>query len=1117
MSRENGLKPFCTRPSGTDGPYAPTATQAPVAAAEGKRLEEVWAFLAETSRGSGDEPFFSSLARYLAECLDMDFVCIDRLQGDGLSARTLAVWHDGHFEDNVTYALRDTPCGEVVGREICCFPADVCQAFPRDDVLRDLRAESYAGVTLFGHDGRPIGLIAVIGRKVLNDRPRTEAILKAVGSRASGELERMLAEEALRESEERHRILFECSPDAYLIIVDGKFVDCNRAAETMMRGSRAQIIGMSPDALSPGVQQSGRNSSEEAAEKIEAAFRTGQNIFEWIHRRLDGTDFVVEVHIVAMVFSGKPALFTTWREITERKQSEQALRESEYLLREAQIIAGLGTYVLDIRSGIWKGSQLLEKIFGIDAAFECTVEGWVELIHPDDRAMMLDHFQNDVLGSRHVFDKEYRIVRLSDGVTRWVHGQGRLEFDSLGRPVKMLGAIQDITDRKLAEAALSSAKEAAEKATLAKSEFLANMSHEIRTPINGIIGMTDLLLDTAQTPEQREYAESIHSCSDSLLTLINDILDFSKVEAGQLALENLDFDIRTTIEYAVEILAVKAHQKGIDAACLIAVNVPDVLRGDPGRLRQILFNLIGNAIKFTDHGGVTVRVDLVEQTGSKAMLRFCVIDTGIGIPADKQEAIFAKFTQGDTSTTRQFGGSGLGLTICRQLVHLFQGEITVTSEAGRGSEFCFTAVFELPPPGAARPVEKPADLSGVKVLVVDDFPTNRVLVAKSLARWGCRHEETADAESAFELLRMAAATGDPFDVALLDMRMPGMDGAELGMMIKSDELIKSTRLVMLTSLGKRGDAERLATVGFSGYLPKPILPAQLMKCLALVLGREETAGPSLRLVTRHTVEESARRRLRILVAEDNTTNRIIAVKMLEKLGHSAQAVANGQEALESLRRFSYDLVLMDCQMPVMDGFEATRAIRGSTPDVTNPGIPIIALTAHAMKGDRDLCLEAGMNDYVSKPTNVHDLSAAIGRCFPMIDRFYDAGAVVQERRLAQPQDFDRDGFLERLLGDHALAAELAGVFLADAPALLEELSAAIGAGDASGTGRIAHTLKGLSANMGGDALSRIAAEMNELAKAGNLAALQEVLPGARQAFLTLSNHLREFESAPESA
>ena len=701
--------------------------------------------------------------------------------------------------------------------------------------------------------------------------------------------------------------------------------------------------------------------------------------------------------------------------------------------------------------------------------------------------------------------------RRKDGSLCWVSATISPVFDERGGIIRYIGVQEDINELKGMESSLREALDRAEEATLAKSEFLANMSHEIRTPINGIMGMADLLLDTGQTAEQREYAEAIRACGGSLLSLINDILDFSKVEAGQLLLESLDFDIRTTVEESLEILAVKAQQKDLDVVCMISEDVPEILRGDPGRLRQILFNLVGNAIKFTSSGGVTVRADLQNETETTVTLRLSVADTGIGIPRDKQEAVFAKFIQADLSTSRQFGGTGLGLAICRQLIHLLQGEISVTSEEGMGSTFSFTAVFQKPPTGAIQPTPKEADLSGVKVLVTDDFETNRVLMTNLLQRWGCRFAEASDGASAIALLKQAAREQDPFAAAFLDMQMPGLDGAELGRQIKGDDEIKSTRLVMLTSLGRRGDAERLAGVGFSGYLPKPIRPALLRKCLALVLGRQEAEDGSDRdLVTRHTVAETARRRLRVLVAEDNTTSQTIAVKMLEKLGHMAEAVANGEEVIDSLRRIPYDLVLMDCQMPVVDGFAATRIIRDPGSNVLNPRVPIIALTAHAMKRDRDLCIEVGMNDYVSKPTSLHDLAAAIERSLAGVSGFDHAARVADAGSASR--DFDREGFIERTLGDPGLAREVAAAFLADSPTLFERLSRAISAGDAVAAGKFAHELKGSSATMGGQVLSEIAAEMQEAGTENNLPRLAELLSAARPAFLSLCARLQEFGS-----
>jgi len=669
-----------------------------------------------------------------------------------------------------------------------------------------------------------------------------------------------------------------------------------------------------------------------------------------------------------------------WNLLQAHQRAEEALRVSEHFLREAQTIAGLGSYVLDFPTGLWTSSDVLDRVLGIDAAYDRSVKGWALLIHPDDRTMMSDYFKEDVTRLGRTFDKEYRIVRHSDHAERWVHGRGLLKYDANRKLLKMVGTIQDITQQKIMEGRLRETMAQAEAATLAKSEFLANMSHEIRTPMNGIIGMSDLLLDTRLLPEQHEYVDAIHSCAASLLAIINDILDFSKVEAGKLVLETLNFSIRTTIAESLEILSTNAREKGLDVTCDVAEKVPEFLRGDPGRLRQVLFNLVGNAIKFTPHGNVRIRVENIAETESSATLRFTISDTGIGIPADKQETIFSKFIQAYPSSTRRFGGTGLGLAICKQIITLFHGEISVASEAGKGSAFTFTAVFQKPAAGTMRTVPNEAADSN--------------------------HEHPSETET-------------------------------------------------------------------------------------------------------------AHRRLRILVAEDNTTNRIIAVKMLEKLGHVAEAVANGQEAVESLRRIPYDLVLMDCQMPVLDGFEATKIIRAPGSTVRNPRVPIIALTAYAMKEDRAICLEAGMNDYVSKPANAHDLAAAIKRCGLDVPGTGEAPPAAATGTAGASPDFDREDFLDRTVGDRSLAAEVAGIFLVDSPPILEKLSSAITAGDAQSAGNFAHALKGSSATVGGKSLSQITAQMQDAGKKGDLPRLAALLPDARAALQKLSALLRsEFPDKP---
>ncbi|MBH0198087.1 MAG: PAS domain S-box protein [Nitrospira sp.] len=832
---------------------------------------------------------------------------------------------------------------------------------------------------------------------------------QAVADQLSQFCARKEIEEDLRTSEARLRAVVNHAVDGIITMDERGVVESfNPAAERMFGYRVDEVIGKNIKMLMPEPYRSEHDGYLARYHQTRQAKIIGIGR-EVMGLRKDGTTFPLDLAVSEMCL-GEQRLFTgITRDITARKQAEEALQASELRLRCTLDVATDGLWDWNLKTKQAHYSPSWIRLLGRedqDIPLN-NIHDWKSRIHAEDLPWVEQALNEHLEGKTASYIIEHR-VRHRSGDWKWFAMRGKVvQWDEQSRPLRMMGTMTDITERKVSEGALAQAAQDLEQknrelavardkaldAAKMKTEFLATMSHEIRTPMNGVIGMTGLLLDTTLSREQRELAETVRRSGEHLLDIINDILDFSKAEAGKLDLEGLDFDLRTTVEDAISLIGERAYSKGLELAYLVQAGVPTALRGDPGRLRQILTNLVGNAIKFTERGEVVVMISAEANPASHPVspascwtLRFEVTDTGIGLTPEQRAKLFQPFTQADGSTTRKFGGTGLGLAICKQLVEMMGGQIGVNSVAGQGSTFWFTAKFDLQPEGSQAAVQPQAALKGRRILVVDNRITTRKMLEHQLSEVGILCEGVEDGDQALDHLRSAAEQGSPFDLVIMDMQLSGMDVLDVARSIKAEPRISSTRLILQTSWGRRGDAKAAQDAGFAAYLTKPIRQSQLHECLSLVLANSSSAAPTSAqpaapLITRHSLSEvQARSRGRILVAEDNPVNQKVAVKMIEKLGYRVDVAGNGREAIEALERIPYAIVFMDCHMPEMDGFEATRAIRCR--EAGGRRTPIIAMTANAMQEDRQQCLAAGMDDFLSKPVAGKALAATLNRWLP---------------------------------------------------------------------------------------------------------------------------------------
>ena len=892
----------------------------------------------------------------------------------------------------------------------------------------------------------------------------------------TGELEMEIKERKRAEQELRQRTTFLntlITSNPMAIVVggpDGRLELANPAFEKLFGYRSEEAIGQRVDELLYPTSLS----REEMDERLDRVKK--ESVHETTKRRKKSGDLVdVEVHAVPLPLeSGEQNVLALYQDISERVEAQRALQESEEMFRMLSATAPVGIVLVDNTGNLTYVNEYYLRITGLKAD-GAHGAAWKTVIHPEDLERVCE-IRDKAIAEKKDYSMSYRYLS-REGETVWADTVARGFKQKDGDKHGYVVVIQDVTERHNAQEHLKDAKEVAEAASRAKSEFLANVSHEIRTPMNGILGMTDLALDTELKPEQREYLEMVRSSAESLLSIINDILDFSKIEAGRLDLESISFSLSDCIESALEPLAVRAQQKGLEVTWALQGDLPEVLMGDPTRLRQILINLAGNAIKFTRAGEVSVRAQILESKEGFISVRFSVSDTGVGIPLEKQEQIFDAFSQADSSTTREFGGTGLGLSISARLIHLMKGEIGLESLPGKGSTFTFTVPFL---PGVAGASETPAmrhpAMANKRTLVVDDNEINRSLLMRVLPQWGLQPACAASGIEALEMFRKSVEQGAPFTVVLLDQNMPGMDGYEVCEHIRLLAKEEQPVVVILSSAPSFADPDRLKKLGIERSLVKPLRRATLYEAIRHELNLQ---APSEKTSV-HGNEMGKARGLRLLLVEDNRVNQILAQRLLEKMGHQVALAINGREAVELLQMNSFDLVLMDIQMPVMGGVEATQKIRDAERR-TGGHIPIVAMTAHAMAGDAEKYLSAGMDGYVSKPVRPGFLRAEIDRLARPSHR--DTQSPIQEREKHMPKAIiDFTELLARVENDRELMRDLLLIFKEEFPGHLQALRGAVNSMNAESVAAEAHTLKGMLSNLAAGPAAGAAARLEQLGR-----------------------------------